>query len=77
LSADYLENGIEARATLAEKWLVQAFSGQPGISRNLRHSFSASDVTKRFGNKCGIPVRLFEAGVEISCDFLLSSEVRP
>ena len=34
-SPDDLEDGIEARATLAGKRFIQALAGQPGISRNL------------------------------------------
>ena len=70
-----LEDRVEARATFPGKRLVEAFSGKPGVSGNLRHTLGAGDVAKRFRDKGGIAIRFFQARFEIRSHFLRGSEV--
>ena len=44
--SDDFENGVEAWAAFAGKCLVKALAGQPGVSRDLRHSLGASNIAK-------------------------------
>ena len=57
------------------KCFIKAFTRQTCISRDLCHTFGASDIAKSFGNKCGIPVSFFKASFKISSHFLRCSEV--
>lgn len=72
---DYLEDRVEARATFPRKGLVEAFAGQSGVSGDLGHTFGAGDVAKSLGDKGGISVCFFQAGVQISSHFLRGSQV--
>lgn len=72
---DDFENGIEAWTTLTGKCFIKAFTRQTCISRDLCHTFGASDIAKSFGNECGIPVSFFKTSFKISSHFLSCSEV--
>ena len=69
------KDSIESWSMFTGKRFVETFTGQPGISRNLCHAFSASNIAKCLGNEGGVSVSFFETGIKISAHFLRSSEV--
>ncbi len=74
-SPNHLEDRVKAGAAFPRKSFVEAFAGEPGVSGNLSHAFSAGNVTKRFGNEGGISIRFFQAGFKVSSHFLRGSKV--
>ena len=51
---DHFEDGGEAGVAFAREGLVEAFTLQAGVARQLAHRSGASDMTKRLGNEGGI-----------------------
>jgi hypothetical protein len=70
-----LQDGVEAGASISGERLVQALSGQAGLSCNLRHSFGSGDVPKGLGDEGGILGCLFKASFKVGGHFLGGSEV--
>ena len=57
------------------KRLVETFSGQPGIARNLRHALGTGDIAQGLGDERRIAVGLLQARFQICGHLLRRAEV--
>src|SRR5690606_8548821 len=60
-----LEDSREVRRPFPRQRLVQAFTREPGLARNLGHALRTGDISQRLCDKRGIALTLLDAGVQI------------